>query len=423
MRKIKGTHDLIFNEIKKWQIVEKKLKNIVNIYNFQEIRTPIIEYEEIFNISSPNSEMVSKEIFHFLDKKGRKIVLRPEGTASVVRSYIENKLKQKNELYKFYYYGPFFRYERPQKGRYRQFTQFGIEIIGVTNFLSEIEIIFFIQEIINFFNLNDQALIKINNLGDKISRQNFLKVFSDYIQKNQEKLCFLCSERQKKNILRIFDCKKCSKKKFLEEAPIILDYLSNNAKINFEKIITILKQFKINFIIDPKLVRGLDYYTDLVFEVDVLLKNSKKTLSLGGGGNYNEIMENFSYKNMRNIGFAFGMERLILLLEENNFFKNLTLNSLDVFLFVLDEKLFFQTFILLKEIREKKISAEMNYEINNFSKKLKKILLKNPKYIIFIGQKEMDNQTLTIKNTLTKETYVLNFCEGINFLKKELFKK
>lgn len=348
MQKIKGTYDLLFDEIKKWQLVEKKIINILNLYNFKEIRTPLIEYEEIFNRSSRYSEMVSKEMFKFEDKKGRKIALRPEGTVSVVRSYIENK--SKNKLNKLYYYGPFFRYERPQQGRYRQFYQLGIEVIGIKHFLSEIEILLFLKEIIDIFNLNNKTVIKINNLGDKNSRQHFFKIFSSYIQKNQRELCLLCLKRQKKNILRIFDCKECSKKNFLKEAPVILDYLSKDVKKKFQQIINILKKLKFNFVVDPKLVRGLDYYTDLVFEIEIISNNaSDPVVSLGGGGNYNDLMEIFNSDRTCNMGFALGMERLIWLLEKNNYFKNIEFNELEIFLFVLESELLLKSFFYYKK--------------------------------------------------------------------------
>lgn len=175
MNKIKGTHDLIFPELDKWIIIENKIKKYLAKYNFQEIRTPIIEYLEVFQRSAQYSEMVLKEIFQFIDKKNRKIALRPEGTASIVRSYVENKLYHDNELKKFYYYGPFFRYERPQKGRYRQFHQIGFEVIGIQNFLSEIEIFILINDLLDELNL--KAKIIINSLGDLESRNRFLKIF------------------------------------------------------------------------------------------------------------------------------------------------------------------------------------------------------------------------------------------------------
>jgi histidyl-tRNA synthetase len=422
MKKIKGTHDLIFKEITKWQIVENKLKNILNIYNFQEIRTPIIEYEEVFIRSAQYSEMVQKETFKFQDKKGRKIVLRPEGTAPIVRSYIENKL-QKNDLYKFFYNGPFFRYERPQKGRYRQFHQFGIEIIGCKNLLSEIEILLLIQEIINIFNLTSSSKIKINYLGNKNSRENFLKVFNIYINNKKKELCSLCLKRSKKNILRILDCKKCSNENFLKNNPSILDYLDKDSKIKFNKIIQILEKTQVNFEIDNKLVRGLDYYTDLVFELEIISEKNKKTLSLGGGGNYNELFEIFKGEKINCIGFAFGIERLISVLEENNFFSKLEKeNNLDVFLFVLESELILKAFFLLNKIRKKNIKIEMNYKIDNFQKKFQKIFKKKPKYIIFLGKKEISQNILTIKKVGTKKEYTFDEETGINFLIKELFK-
>ncbi|WP_210352281.1 histidine--tRNA ligase [Texas Phoenix palm phytoplasma] len=419
INKIKGTKDLIFEELEKWKFVENKAKEIFHIYNLQEIRTPILEYNEVFYRSNQFSDMVMKETFKFKDKKDRIIVLRPEGTASIVRSYIENKLNYLEKTYKFFYIGPFFRYERPQKGRYRQFHQIGVEILNFKNFLSEIEIILIIQEILQMFKLTT-ALIKINTLGDKITRDNFLNVFAPYIEKNKQFLCELCLIRINKNILRIFDCKKCCEKEFFKKSPVILDFLSKESFLKFEKITNILKNKKINFQIEPKLVRGLDYYNDLVFEI-VIPSSYGKDIVLGGGGSYNELISLFGGKNSNSIGFAFGLERLIEILDENNFFQNLNKkNNLDVFLLVLEEQFLSKSFDFLYKLRQNKIISEMNYNNFNFEKNLKKILKEKPKYIIFIGQKEIKNNKLTIKKVDTEFVYILNEKETIEFLIKEL---
>ncbi|QTX03046.1 histidyl-tRNA synthetase [Candidatus Phytoplasma luffae] len=419
MKKIKGTHDLIFDEIDKWHFVEKKIKHLFDKYNFCEIRTPILEYSEVFQRSAQYSEMVLKEIFHFLDKKGRKIALRPEGTASIVRSYVENKMDKKNELHKFYYYGPFFRYERPQKGRYRQFHQFGCEVIGTQNLLSEIEIFFLIDDLFKIFSFNNYKII-INTLGDPESLTSFLKDFIPYIKENKNQLCDLCLDRINQNILRIFDCKKCVNKQFLKNSPLLFDYLTTSAKNKFEKIIELLDKSKICFEIDLKLVRGLDYYTDIVFEIAYSSNDNKKKLILGGGGSYNSLIKEFNGSEKNSIGFAIGMERFILTLEEQNCFHNFIKPYLDLYLFILDEKVIPEAFMLLRKLRQNKIKAEMNYKILNFNKQFFKILENKPIYILFIGEKEIKNNQFTIKKISDKKNYILDKNQIINFLKKEL---
>ncbi|TVY12230.1 histidine--tRNA ligase [Candidatus Phytoplasma pini] len=423
IKKIKGTHDLLFSSLEKWKIVEDKLKELLEIYNFQEIRTPILEYDEVFYRSAEHSEMVLKETFKFQDKKGRTLVLRPEGTASVVRSYVENKLDSiKDILYKFYYYGPFFRYERPQKNRYRQFHQFGIEIINIKNVFQEVEVFFLLQEILSMFSL-EKAKIQINTLGDIATRNNFLKIFTSYIYSNQESLCILCLQRIKRNILRIFDCKECQNKNFLKKSPVILDYLTIEANSKFKNIFRLLKKTNINFEINPRLVRGLDYYTDLVFEI-VLPKNNDKNIVLGGGGNYNELIESFGGKKTNSMGFAFGIERLISVLEENSFFEyRINSNKIDIYLLNLDNQAILKSFFWLKDLRFHKIKSNMNYELSCFDTMLKKALQNNPRYIIFLGQKEIKSNRINIKNIDKKITYVVNEEELINFLRKELSNK
>lgn len=420
MQKIKGTRDLLFFEIEKWKILENKIKIYLEKYNFQEIRTPILEYCELFQRSAQYSEMVMKEIFQFKDKKGRNIALRPEGTASIARSYVENKLYNTNDLTKFYYYGPFFRYERPQKGRYRQFHQFGVEVIGIQNFLSEIEIFFLLSDLLNILNLKE-AKIKINSLGDLESRNRFLNDFKPYITKHQNELCNLCLTRKDQNILRIFDCKECSTKKILKEAPIIFNYLTHESKNKFQTTLDILRKAQINFEIDFQLVRGLDYYTDLVFEISIFSHINKQKYILGGGGNYNNLIKEFSGYEIKSIGFAFGIERLMDILDENMFFENYkTKYGLDVYLFTLNEMIMLDTLILLRKIRQNNIKSEMNYKIFNFKKQLRKILELKPKYIIFIGQKEMENNKVNIKNISDQTTFTINKNKIINFLKEGL---
>ncbi|WP_341266397.1 histidine--tRNA ligase [Candidatus Phytoplasma fraxini] len=419
MKKIKGMHDLIFPEIDKWVIIENKIKKYLENYNFQEIRTPIIEYYEIFQRSSQYSEMVLKELFQFVDKKGKKIALRPEGTASIVRSYVENKFYHANELKKFYYYGPFFRYERPQKGRYRQFNQIGFEVIGIQNFVLEIEIFILINDLLNELNLKQSKII-INSLGDLNSRNSFLHDFKPYILKNKNQLCDLCLKRIESNILRIFDCKECVAKKFLKDAPVIFDYLTPESKYKFQTLLEVLTKAQINFEVNFKLVRGLDYYTDIVFEISYFSLKHKQNFILGGGGNYNELIQEFSGRKINSIGCAIGMERLMLVLEENLFFQNYPKKKLDVYVFVLDDTLMLDALFLLRTIRQNNIKVEMNYKILHFQKQFRQILDLESKYIIFVGKKEMAKNQVTIKDISKQKSYIIDTSEIIFFLKERL---
>ncbi|MDO8167881.1 histidine--tRNA ligase [Candidatus Phytoplasma melaleucae] len=421
VKKIKGTHDFIFDEVNKWQYIETKIKTILDRYNFQEIRTPIIEYNEVFYRATPYVETVLKETYQFKDKKERIIVLRPEGTAAVIRSYIENNLFKIPHFYKFYYYGPFFRYERPQYGRYRQFHQLGAEIIGITNYLSEAEIIILSYDILSTLGLK-KAKIKINTLGDLATRQSFLVIFKNYVQQYQKDLCVLCIKRMQCNLLRIFDCKICRHRQFLQKAPVILDHLTPASKKKFNQILSILQQAQVNLEIDPFLVRGLDYYTDTVFEITTTLKKNQNELVLGGGGNYNELTKLFGGSATNCMGFALGMERLIIALQDNNLLDHIVVNNLDVYMLVLDEALLLQSFWLMKKLRQNDIKIEMNYKLSNFANYLKKALKTNPKYLIFIGQKEIQNNKITVKKVSSRDVYILETEKVVDFFKKELCK-
>ncbi|EMR14469.1 MULTISPECIES: histidine--tRNA ligase [Candidatus Phytoplasma] len=423
IKKIKGTKDFFQEEMLHLQFIEKNLKKIIEKYHFQEIRTPILEYHDIFYHATPQSEMVNKETYQFLDKKGRKIVLRPEGTAGIVRSYLENKLYNFDDIYKFYYCGPFFRYERPQYGRYRQFHQIGIEMLGNYYDLSELEIFCLVNEILIFFNL-PQAKIKINHLGNAQTRQNFIKIFSDYLQNFSSDLCPLCLKRKQFNILRIFDCKICQNKIFLKKAPLILNFLDSSIKHQFEIFLSSLKKENINFCVDPTLVRGLDYYTDIVFEIALSIPNEEPfELILGGGGNYNDLIYHFeSKKKIKAIGFAIGIERLMLALQYNNFWQNIDYKSLDVCVLSVDYSVNYESFRLIQKLRQNNINAEVIYNTDglNLTKCIKKALKLKPNYLIFIGAKELKENFLTVKNTTTKIIYNVNLKNIITFLKKEL---
>ncbi|MDO8057326.1 histidine--tRNA ligase [Candidatus Phytoplasma gossypii] len=423
IKKIKGTKDFFQEEMLNLKFVENNLKQIMEKYHFQEIRTPILEYRDIFYHATPYSEMVNKETYQFLDKKGRKIVLRPEGTAGIIRSYLENKFHNFDDIYKFYYCGPFFRYERPQFGRYRQFHQIGIEMLGNYHDLSELEIFCLVNEILNFFNL-PQAQIKINHLGNMQTRQNFIKIFSDYLQNFSSDLCSLCLKRKQFNILRIFDCKICQNKIFLKKAPLILNFLDSSLKHQFEIFLSLLKKENINFCVDPTLVRGLDYYTDIVFEIVLPISHEESfELILGGGGNYNDLIYHFgSKKKIKAIGFAIGIERFMLALQHNNFWKNINFKLLDVCVLSVDYSVNYEAFRLIQKLRQNNINAEIIYNNDgiNLTKCIKKVLKLKPNYLIFIGTKELKESCVTVKNTTTQIIYNVNLNNIITFLKKEL---
>lgn len=419
IKKPKGTYDLLFNEISQWQELEKKVKFFFESYNYQEIRTPIIEYNEIFNRTATYSDMVNKEIYNFYDKKGRFIALRPEGTAGVVRSYIENKLDFNKNLNKFYYLGSFFRYERPQKGRYRQFHQIGVEVLGDNTPFLDLEVIVMVSEMLLFLGLKDFKII-INTLGDESSYKKYIQVFNEYIKNQDIFLCSLCKERLKKNSLRILDCKTCSQKNFLKSAPLITDYLNDFSKERFDTLIKGLKFMKINFQICPHLVRGLDYYNHTVFEIILKSDSTGKRNSLGGGGCYERLVEVLGGNKTPGIGFALGTERLISVLKKYDLLQNYNNNQIDVYFLFLESKLFLKSLFLVNQLRNAGIKTDINYRFLPFLKQLKKALNYNPKYFVILGEKEDKNNEISIKNTVSQNQKKLSQLEMVQYLKKEL---
>ncbi|MDY0139673.1 MAG: histidine--tRNA ligase, partial [Candidatus Izemoplasmatales bacterium] len=290
IRKIKGTQDILPNEIEKWHEIEETMRNVAKIFNFSEIRTPIFEASELFHRSvGETTDIVKKETYDFEDRGSRMNTLRPEGTAGVVRSVIENKLYTDPNLpLKLYYYGPMFRYERPQKGRQRQFHQFGAEIIGSNSPLVDAEVINFAATYLKALKIND-INIRVNSLGDRESKDRYQLALNEYLEPNIHNLCEDCNRRYKENPLRVLDCKVDKDSETLKNAPKPLDYLSDNAKVHFDQVIMSLDQIGLNYTIDKNLVRGLDYYTHTVFEIDSDLETLGAQSTLVGGGRYNNL--------------------------------------------------------------------------------------------------------------------------------------
>ncbi|MBS2126507.1 histidine--tRNA ligase ['Fragaria x ananassa' phyllody phytoplasma] len=415
-RKIKGTSDFLPEQIRCWQKVETHIRHLFTKYHLQEIRTPIIEYQGVFKRAAQHSEMVSKETYSFLDKKKRWLTLRPEGTAGIVRSYVENKLDKTSQLYKFFYCGPCFRYERPQKGRYRQFHQMGVEMLGLSSPFLDIEVVVLAYETLKSLRINNLK-VNINSLGDQNSYHNYLKVFQNYLQNKYHHLCSLCQKRMHKNILRIWDCKVCCCKPFLKEAPKMFNYLTKEAKKRFLKVLDGLKMSQVNFEICHNLVRGLDYYTHTVFEIVVVNNDHQEVL--GGGGCYDHLVSSFNGDQTPGIGFAFGMERIMLALTQTSFCQPDQCFSLDIFLLFLEPCFFDQAFVLAQTLRHQGFKTDLNYVFLPFTKGLKQAFKTNPRYLLILGEQEFMNEQITIKNNVTKKQATILQKNVVLYLKQQ----
>ena len=404
--KAKGCYDLYGEEAKKFKMAEKVIEEVMGIYNINYIRTPVFENSELFRRGvGEETDIVSKEMYEFKDKSDRSLTLRPEGTAGVVRSYIENKMT--NNLVKpvkFYYLEPMYRYERPQKGRYREFTQFGIEVLGESNPLIDMEVISAVIEIFNRLGLENIKL-KINTLGDKETREKYKKLLINHFNNYKDNLCSDCQRRLVTNPLRILDCKIDREKEFFKEAPKIRDYLSEKSKKYFEKIEEYLKSLNIDYEIDDNLVRGLDYYDELVFEIEV--DNS----TICGGGRYNRLVKELGGDDTCAFGFAIGMERFLSLLELPKETEDLT------YILALSDSERLEALKLARYLRNNNKRVDFDTESKSLKSQFKKSDNLNSRYLIFINDEKLKYGKVEIKDTLNSIKEEIEIDKILEYLK------
>ena len=404
--KAKGCYDLYGEEAKKFKMAEKVIEEVMGIYNINYIRTPVFENSELFRRGvGEETDIVSKEMYEFKDKSDRSLTLRPEGTAGVVRSYIENKMT--NNLVKpvkFYYIEPMYRYERPQKGRYREFTQFGIEVLGESNPLIDMEVISAVIEIFNRLGLENIKL-KINTLGDKETREKYKKLLIDHFNNYKDNLCSDCQRRLVTNPLRILDCKIDREKEFFKEAPKIRDYLSEKSKKYFEKIEEYLKSLNIDYEIDDNLVRGLDYYDELVFEIEV------DSSTICGGGRYNRLVKELGGDDTCAFGFAIGMERFLSLLELPKETEDLT------YILALSDSERLEALKLARYLRNNNKRVDFDTESKSLKSQFKKSDNLNSRYLIFINDEKLKYGKVEIKDTLNSIKEEIEIDKILEYLK------
>ncbi len=404
--KAKGCYDLYGEEAKKFKMAEKVIEEVMGIYNINYIRTPVFENSELFRRGvGEETDIVSKEMYEFKDKSDRSLTLRPEGTAGVVRSYIENKMT--NNLVKpvkFYYLEPMYRYERPQKGRYREFTQFGIEVLGESNPLIDMEVISAVIEIFNRLGLKNIKL-KINTLGDKETREKYKKLLIDHFNNYKDNLCSDCQRRLVTNPLRILDCKIDREKEFFKEAPKIRDYLSEKSKKYFEKIEEYLKILNIDYEIDDNLVRGLDYYDELVFEIEV------DSSTICGGGRYNRLVKELGGDDTCAFGFAIGMERFLSLLELPKETEDLT------YILALSDSERLEALKLARYLRNNNKRVDFDTESKSLKSQFKKSDNLNSRYLIFINDEKLKYGKVEIKDTLNSIKEEIEIDKILEYLK------
>lgn len=397
---VTGTKDILPEEIPSWKLVEETVRRILKNFNYSEIRTPVFEETTLFARGiGEETDIVSKEMYTFTDRSETSLTLKPEMTASVVRAFIEHSLGKQQPLNKLYYISPMFRQERPQAGRLRQFHQFGAEAIGSSSVYLDVEMIQAAYEILKALGLKDLT-VKINSLGVPESREEYKVTLKEFLKDKKNKLSEESRKRLDKNILRIFDSKEENDKKILKEAPLLLDYLDDESKASFEAVKDILKLSEIPFEVDPYLVRGLDYYTKTTFEIVSGKVGSQNALC--GGGRYDFLVEQFGGPPTPAVGFAAGIERILLACENEKSFQ-LPEEKINLYITRLDDDLSQKVFELALYFRRKNLSVECDYLNRSLKAQMREANRLKAKYVLFIGGEEYKTGKANLKNMETGE--------------------
>ncbi|GAA6309433.1 histidine--tRNA ligase [Intestinibacter bartlettii] len=414
----RGTKDITPKDVYKWHYVEKKFREICALYGYEEIRTPIFEHTEVFARSvGDTTDVVQKEMYSFTDRGDRQLSLKPEGTAGVIRSFIENKMYADTQPTKLYYITPCFRYERPQAGRQRQFHQFGIEVLGSDGPSVDAEVISLAVQFFNEMGLKNLS-VNINSVGCPTCREEYNRKLKEYLDKKVDVLCETCLERKDKNPMRVIDCKNPHCKENLQDIPFMIDHLCDDCKDHFEKLQTYLKEMDINYVVDKTIVRGLDYYKKTAFEIISNDIGSQSTVC--GGGRYDGLVEMLGGpKGISGIGFGLGVERLLLTLENNNI-EIENPKSTDIYIATIGDAAKTKSFKLIKDLRSNHISADNDHLDKSLKAQFKYSDKLNAKYTVVIGDDELANDTATLKNMKTSEQTTIKLSELVDELKKRL---
>ena len=415
----RGTQDILPAESYKWQFIEKRLNEIANNYNYKEIRTPIFESTDLFVRGVGGStDIVNKEMYTFNDKGDRSLTLKPEGTAPVVRSYIENKMQHDvTQPVKVYYLDPMFRYERKQKGRYRQFVQFGIEAIGVEDPLIDVEVISMLMTIYRSFGLENLRLY-INSIGDQESRANYNEALVGHFKPSIHEFCSDCQTRIDTNPMRILDCKKDRDHELIQTAPRMYDYLNDASKQYFEAVKSNLKAIGIEYEVDYNLVRGLDYYTHTAFEVMSDAEGFGAITTLCGGGRYNGLLELLDGPEETGIGFALSIERLLLALEAEGI-EIPEPEGIDLYICTLDDKAMEKASHLIHSLRANGISCDIDYKRRKLKAQMKDADRKGAAYTIVLGENELSAGNVELKHMATGDSKTVHLDELVTVLEEE----
>ncbi len=416
MQALKGTHDILPEEVYKWDYMEGVIRDVCSRYGYKEIRTPIIEATELFQRGiGDTTDVVTKEMYTFKDRGDRSVTLRPENTASAVRAYLEHKMYGDQQVHKMFYIGSMFRYDRPQAGRYREFHQFGLEVLGASSPLADAEVIAMACEIFHRLGLKDLDL-HLNSIGDRNCRPVYRQKLIEFFEAKKDQLCDDCRERLYKNPLRILDCKEEGCKRASVGAPEITDFLCDECHGKFEAVKHYLDALGISYTVDPRLVRGLDYYTNTAFEIQYPPLGAQSAVC--GGGRYDGLVEEIGGPSTPGIGFAIGLERLLLALEMQNLIPT-PAETKKVYIAALGEEAVAEGFKIQEDLRSRHILTDMDLQNRSLKGQMKQAGRMKAVYTVIIGSNELEKGRAVVKTMETGIQQEIPFAEVADYIDKE----
>jgi len=414
IKAIRGFNDILPDEIGKWQFVEATAREVFEGFGFSEIRIPIMERTELFARGiGEATDIVEKEMYTFTDRSGNSMTLRPEATASMARAYLEHQIYSFDPVAKLYCIGPMFRYDRPQKGRYRQFYQIDAEVFGVGNPMVDAEVILMLIHFLKRVGL-DKLELQINSLGCRACRPRYREELKKFLTEKSFRLCEDCQRRLETNPLRIFDCKVETCQEAIADAPKVIDYICDECQRHFEKVKEYLEMAGLTYILNPRMVRGLDYYTRTAFEVVSYQLGSQNAVT--GGGRYDNLFKEIGDLDIPGIGFAIGMERLISLLSKEKEF----IQYPHLFIAALGEETYKEAYRLANQLHLQGIRAELDYAGKSLKSQMRRADKLRAKYVLILGEEEMRKGTAVLRNMEDKSQEGIPLQGLIDTLRKKI---
>ena len=415
IQKPRGTYDILPDEMKLRDLIDTKIRNVFKYYNYKEIKTPTFEKTELFKRSiGEETDVVSKEMYSFSENE---FTLRPEMTASVVRAYLENSLYNESPVTKLFYIANMFRSERPQAGRFREFYQFGAELIGSKEYTSDLEILLLTDQILKELGISNYK-IKLNTIGEMAERKDFINALLSYMEKYSNDISETSRKRLAKNPLRFLDTKDPKEKEILKDAPVLFDHISKDSRDNFEKILSGLTLMGLSFETDYKLVRGLDYYNGLTFEF--ISDDLGAQSSILGGGRYDGLISMLDGKAAPAIGFAAGYERVMMIMKKNELIMS-SKDNIDLYLVCADQEFKMVCISIITELRKNKIKCETDLLVRSVKSQMKEADRMNAKYVVVYGEDESRTGSIKLKQMDTGETEVIQIDKLQDILNQKLF--